>query len=84
MTNATLTVFGADWCSDCRRTNQQLTQLGVSFDYLDVEADASAADAARSISGRTSIPVIVYPDGTHQVEPSNAEVEAKLVALRIL
>ena len=40
--------------------------------------DPAAADVAREISGRTNIPVVVYPDSSHHVEPSNADVESKL------
>lgn len=85
MTSAsTLTVFGADWCRDCIRTKNQLDELGISFDYIDVQADPNAAQVAQSISGRTNIPVVVYPDGTHHVEPANIDVESKLKALGIL
>lgn len=84
MTAPVLTVYGADWCRDCLRTKKQLGDLGVAFDYVDVEADAAAADTAREISGRTNIPVVVYPDGTHHVEPANAEVEAKLRELGVI
>lgn len=77
-------MYGADWCRDCVRTKRQLTELGIPFDYIDVEADATAATEAQGISGRTSIPVVVYPDGSHQVEPSNPEVEAKLRELALL
>jgi len=80
----TLTMYGADWCSDCRRTKAQLDGLGVRYDYIDVEADAENAEAAQRISGRINIPVVVYPDGSHQVEPSNPEVEAKLRELAIV
>jgi mycoredoxin len=82
--DATLTMFGAEWCSDCRRTKAQLDSLGVSYTYVDLDADPAAADVAREISGRTNIPVVVYPDATHHVEPSNADVEAKLRALALL
>lgn len=82
--DASLTVFGADWCRDCVRTKAQLDQLGVAYDYVDLVADPGAADVAREISGRTNIPVVVYPDSTHHVEPSNADVEAKLRALALI
>lgn len=84
MTDSTITMYGADWCRDCRRTKAQLDELGVAYDYVDIEASAEAADAARAISGRTNIPVVVYPDGTHQVEPTNPQVEAKLTELSLL
>lgn len=84
MAENTITMYGADWCHDCRRTKAQLDGLGVAYDYIDVEADATAADTARSISGRTNIPVVVYPDGSHQVEPTNPDVETKLRELSII
>jgi mycoredoxin len=80
----TLTMFGAEWCTDCRRTKKQLDSLGVAYDYVDLEADPAAADVAREISGRTSIPVVVYPDATFHVEPSNADVEEKLRELALI
>jgi glutaredoxin len=77
-------MFGADWCRDCVRTKTQLDRLGITYTYVDLMADPAAADVAREISGRTSIPVVVYPDATHHVEPSNAAVEAKLRDLELL
>ena len=82
MSTSGITMYGADWCIDCRRAKTVLDASGLEYDYVDVEAVIEGADAARAISGRTNIPVIVYPDGTHQVEPSNAELEAKLQEVR--
>jgi mycoredoxin len=70
---SSLTMFGADWCRDCIRTKN-----------VDLVADPAAADVAREISGRTNIPVVVYPDASHHVEPSNADVEAKLRELALI
>ena len=75
---STITMFGAEWCRDCRRTKAQLDDLGVEYTYVDLESDPAAAEVAREISGRTNIPVVVYPDATHHVEPSNDDVAAKL------
>lgn len=82
--NPTLTMFGADWCGDCRRTKAQLDGLGVAYEYVDLNAKPEAADIAREISGRTNIPVVVYPDASHHVEPSNADVESKLRELSLI
>jgi mycoredoxin len=87
MTNATassvskVTMFGADWCSDCRRSKALLDKLAVDYDYVDVEESAEAADRALAISGRTSIPVILFPDAEFQVEPSDADLTSKLEAI---
>ena len=71
-------MFGADWCGDCRRSKALLDASGVEYDYVDVEAEREGADRAFAISGRTNIPVILFPDGTHLVEPTDAELAAKL------
>ncbi|GAA1745249.1 glutaredoxin family protein [Microbacterium paludicola] len=90
MTSATqpesgkITMFGAEWCRDCRRTKAQLDELGVAYTYIDLEAEPAAAEVAKDISGRTNIPVVVYPDASHHVEPSNADVAAKLRELSII
>jgi mycoredoxin len=77
-------MFGADWCRDCVRTKAQLDGLGVAYEYIDLVATPEAADVAREISGRTNIPVVVYPDASHHVEPSNADVESKLRELSLI
>ncbi|HWS50992.1 MAG TPA: glutaredoxin domain-containing protein [Microbacterium sp.] len=79
-----ITVFGADWCRDCIRTKKQLDQLGVEYTYIDLVAEPAAADVARDISGRMNIPVVVYPDASHHVEPSNSDVESKLRELALI
>lgn len=78
---ADLTMFGAEWCKDCRRSKKLLDGLGVAYDYVDLETVEDGADRARAISGRTQIPVLVFADNTHMVEPSDADVRAKLTAL---
>ncbi|MGO1236289.1 MAG: glutaredoxin domain-containing protein [Microbacterium gubbeenense] len=80
----TITMFGAEWCGDCRRTKAQLDGLGIEYTYVDLELDAAAADVAKDISGRTNIPVVLYPDGSHHVEPSNGDVESKLRELSLI
>ncbi len=71
-------IFGADWCGDCRRAKRVFDSAGASYRYVDLVTDPEAADVARDISGRTNIPVILYADGSHQVEPSNADMQRKI------
>lgn len=76
-----VTMFGAAWCGDCRRSKSLLDRVGVDYEYIDLEVQPEQADRAHSISGRTNIPVVVFPDGTHVVEPTDAELQGKLDAL---
>ena len=73
-----ITYYGADWCSDCRRSKSLMNTLGVEFDEKNVEASAELAAEAEAIAGRTNIPVIVFKDGHHLVEPSDAILHAEL------
>ena len=78
---ADITVYGADWCRDCRRSKALLDAEGVAYRWVDVEASKEAADAAIAVSGRSSIPVIVFPDGSHLVEPSDEALRTKLAVV---
>lgn len=75
---ADVTFYGADWCGDCRRSKALLNAVGVDFELKDVEASAEFTEEAKAISGRTNIPVIVFADGKHLVEPSDPELQAEL------
>ena len=73
-----VTFYGADWCSDCRRSKSLLNTLGVEYELKDVEQDASLAVEAENIAGRKNIPVVQFKDGHFLVEPSDADLHAEL------
>ncbi|MGR0320763.1 glutaredoxin family protein [Agromyces sp. ZXT2-3] len=77
---ARITMYGAEWCGDCRRSKALLDRRGVDYEYIDLMTVADGADRAKAISGRTNIPVVVFPDGTHFTEPTDHELAAKLDA----
>ena len=79
-----ITMYGAQWCGDCRRSKAFLDSHEVDFDYVDLEANPEAAETAQAIAGRKNIPVISFPDGTFVVEPSDAELKDKLEGLGAL
>ena len=85
MAKADITMYGADWCGDCRRSKRLLEELDVQVTHIDVEADQSAAAKVMEINGGAqSIPVLVFSDGTHLTEPSDNDLKAKLQALNII
>ena len=75
-----VTMFGSDWCRDCIRSKALLDRLGADYEYIDLVQRPEEADRAQRISGRTNIPVIVFPDGRHLVEPTDPELQAALGA----
>lgn len=82
--NAQIDFYGAEWCGDCRRTKRLLDRLNVAYNYHDTANDPEAEFKAIEISGRQSIPVLKFADGTHFVEPSDPDMEAKLKELGLI
>lgn len=68
-----LTVYGADWCGDCRRAKRFLDAAGVPYRYVDLEADPAAQQLVDD-AGYRAIPIIVTPGGAVLIEPSNDEL----------
>jgi thioredoxin reductase (NADPH) len=74
-----LTIYGASWCTDCRRAKKFLGEQRVHYHWVDVEQDADGlALVERMNDGKRIIPTIIFADGSFLVEPSNAELAAKL------
>ncbi|MCX6450978.1 MAG: thioredoxin family protein [Actinobacteria bacterium] len=83
--SAKVTMYGAEWCGDCRRSKKFMEGNNVEFNYINVEEDLTAAEKVKEINnGMQSIPVIVFEDGTHLTEPSDNDLKAKLESLNIL
>ncbi len=79
MSEAHLTVYGATWCSDCKRAKKFLGEQRIHYHWVDVEQDAAAlAFVERTNHGKRIIPTIVFDDDSVLIEPSNAELARKL------
>jgi thioredoxin reductase (NADPH) len=79
MTHTDLTVYGATWCEDCKRAKKFLGEQRVHYNWVDVEQNAEGlALVERVNNGKRIIPTIVFDDKSILVEPSNAELAAKL------
>ena len=65
------------FCPDVTRSRGRLTELELTWQEFDIEADPSAAAKVQELTGRRSVPTIVIGDAI-LVEPSNAELDAAL------
>ena len=80
-----VTMYGAEWCGDCRRSKRFLDTNNIKYNYIDIETDPAASDKVIEINGgMRSIPVIIFSDGTHLTEPSDIALKAKLEELKVL
>ena len=78
-------MYSADWCGDCLSYKRLMDSLNVKYTIIDVEEDVTASEKVIEINGGVrSIPVIMFPDGTHMTEPSDNDLKAKLEALKII
>ncbi len=77
-----ITMYGADWCGDCRRAKAWFADNDIEYTYVDlIEHPDETETVLERNQGKKSIPVIVFADDSHLTEPSNADLEAKVAEL---
>lgn len=73
-----ITMYGADWCPDCRRAKSFLNEHNVTFDYIDVDLDQEATKKVESINnGKRIIPTLII-NGKSHTNPDNDSLAAAL------
>jgi glutaredoxin len=71
-------VYGADWCPLTKAAIAHLAEVGVDYDYIDIERDKNAAKwVAEHNEGKEKKPTIDV-GGTVLSEPSNDELDSVL------
>ena len=79
MPDAKITLYGAPWCPDCKQSKQFLGEQRVPYNWVDIDQDEAGRSYVQQVNdGRQIIPTIVFEDGSILVEPTNAELAAKL------
>ena len=76
---STIVMYSTSWCPDCTRAKKFLDKKKVDYIDIDIEADEKGRDFVMQINdGARVVPTIIFPDGDKLVEPSTAELRAKL------
>ncbi len=74
-----LTLYGAPWCPDCKRSKKFLAEHRVPYEWIDIDDDAQGLRHVEALQkGGRTIPTIVFPDGGYLLEPSDEELARKL------
>lgn len=72
-------VYSTTWCGDCKRAKKFFGEQRIPYINIDIEEDAEGQSIVEQVNhGKRIIPTIVFPDGDILVEPSNAQLAAKL------
>ena len=78
-TDKPIQFYGALWCGDCRRSKSFLDSHDIAYDFHNTDNDPDALLIVTNLNnGNRVIPTIVFNDGSHVTEPSNAELAQKL------
>ena len=73
----TIIVYGAEWCSYCRDLIKLLDELGVSYDYRNVDEKPNEEEMLACTGGNYLIPTLVVDDQAVQ-NPSASKVKEML------
>lgn len=72
-------VYSTVWCSDCKRAKKFFGEQRIPYINIDIEHNPEAMALVEKINnGKRIVPTIVFPDGDILVEPSNAQLAAKM------
>jgi thioredoxin reductase (NADPH) len=76
-------VYGAPWCPHCKRVKKFLAAHRVRYAFVDIDTDPQAIARLKELQdGGQIIPTVIYPDGTHEVNPSD-EALARRIGLTL-
>jgi thioredoxin reductase (NADPH) len=76
---ADITVYGAPWCPDCRRSKKFLDEHRIAYQYVNIDENPDGlAYVEHEQNGGRTIPMIVFPDGSRLLEPGDDELATKL------
>lgn len=87
-----ITLYGANWCADCRRTKKYLGEQRIHYNWRDIEEESNRGQEANDfvlsanekVSGKpkSKIPVLEFVGADGQtdlmIEPSNVELAKRL------
>ncbi len=73
-----ITLYGADWCPDCRRAKSFLQDNHIAYKFIDVDLDEQATKKVEQINnGKRIIPTLII-NGKTYTNPDNHELSAVL------
>ncbi|MEQ1693000.1 MAG: FAD-dependent oxidoreductase [Gemmatimonas sp.] len=71
-------VLGSQWSPQSFTAKEFLSRNRVPYEWVDLDADTTARALAESIAGDlTRLPVVLFPDGSHLVAPSQVDLATK-------
>lgn len=80
MESQNIIMYGTVWCPDCHLALSILDEMQVSYVFIDIDRDDSAAQYVMVVNhGNRSVPTIIFPNGNILVEPSRTDLEKAIL-----
>lgn len=73
-------VYGADWCGMTRRTLSHLDEIGVEYEYINVDHDPAASEWVKQQNAGKEKKPTVDIDGRVITYPTNQELDEILAS----
>lgn len=74
----TITLYGADWCPDCRRAKAFLNDNDIQYNFIDVDIDKEATAKVEEINnGKRIIPTLIINEKSY-TNPDNIVLSSVL------
>ena len=74
----TITLYGADWCPDCRRAKAFLKENSIDYNFIDVDLDKEATTKVEEINnGKRIIPTVIINNKSY-TNPDNIVLSSVL------
>jgi mycoredoxin len=78
-----ITVYGVNWCPDCRRSKAILDEESVPYVWIDIDENKLGEKFVLATNrGNRSVPTIIFPDGSILVEPGTNQLRQTLEAYK--
>lgn len=78
-------VYGTPTCADCFRSRMWLNDHKIEYEDVNVAESEELDNYITNLNnGIRKTPIIVFPDGSFLVEPTNNDLEKHLKKLRLI
>ena len=72
-------MYTRSWCGDCHRAKRLLDDFGFAYEEIELESQPEKqADMEAINGGKNRVPTILFADQSILIEPSNAQLAAKV------
>ena len=75
-------MYSTSWCGYCKRLKSQLSDLGITYEEINIEEVPGTAEIVEAVNGgNRTVPTLVFSDGSAMTNPSAKQVADKIATL---